>query len=528
MYNNNTQKCIILINSQIVLLAEMNNNLNQLINNFKIILSSKAIFLFHLRDSIELKNHSADEILVNKFDEIKSGLTKQNFTQVITDSFITNSNSVIVKNFKVENEYYSVVLIFNENELDASKDDLTQDLINSVSEKILEDKNKTLANNDNFHLFAEVSNDVLFILNSEGMFTFLNNAGKKVLQLMNGENIDGHFFEFVSEKDKTEVIEQFNILVTQKKQVEFETNLVSKLGKESKFKITLIPKIENGQLLSLLGIASNIESTKNLENHLSELKSKLTEANRLNEIEKDRALQQINVLNELNNLKNDFISNVSHELRTPLASIIGFAETIAEDKNLTAESQSEFNEVILAESKRLAKLINDILDFSDLEKKKQELRLNTENILEILEESINKIESSCENKGITLTKNLPDGDINLNIDAERIEKALDHLLGNAVKFTKNGGRITVMLREFLKEVEIIISDTGEGIPEEKKPLLFNKFSKANKIGNQLPGAGFGLVTVKQIIDLHKGLINVKSEVNKGTSFIIKLPKYSFN
>ena len=113
-------------------------------------------------------------------------------------------------------------------------------------------------------------------------------------------------------------------------------------------------------------------------------------------------------------------------------------------------------------------------------------------------------------------------------DEERIKKVISYILSNALKFTKENGRITIVVQEFLKEVEIVISDTGIGIPEQNIPLLFDKFSKVKRTGFNLTGAGFGLVTVKQIIDLHKGLIRVKSEVNKGTSFIIRLPKYSFN
>ena len=102
-------------------------------------------------------------------------------------------------------------------------------------------------------------------------------------------------------------------------------------------------------------------------------------------------------------------------------------------------------------------------------------------------------------------------------------------MSNACKFTNDEGRITVLSNEFLKEVEIVISDTGVGIDEQKLPSLFDKFNKIKRSGtNNLSGAGFGLVTVKQIIDLHKGLIKVKSEVDKGTSFIIRLPKYSSN
>lgn len=97
-------------------------------------------------------------------------------------------------------------------------------------------------------------------------------------------------------------------------------------------------------------------------------------------------------------------------------------------------------------------------------------------------------------------------------------------MSNAVKFTNKGGRISLLARDFLKEVEIIVSDTGIGIPKEDIPKLFQKFSKVGRTGTQIPGAGFGLAAVKQIIDLHGGLVKVKSELDKGSTFIIKLPK----
>jgi len=232
-------------------------------------------------------------------------------------------------------------------------------------------------------------------------------------------------------------------------------------------------------------------------------------------------------LSELNTLKNEFISNVSHELRTPLASIIGFSETIADDKKLTIEKVKEFNEIILTESKRLAKLINDVLDFSELENESKQLNKNSVDIIQLLNKNIETLKPKYEAKNIILTGKLPESEIIIFADENRIYKAINYLLSNAIKFTGINGRITVRVKEFLKEVEIIISDTGVGIPEEDIPFLFDKFSKINKKGHKLPGAGFGLITVKQIIDLHKGLIRVKSELNKGTSFIIKLPKYKF-
>ena len=97
-------------------------------------------------------------------------------------------------------------------------------------------------------------------------------------------------------------------------------------------------------------------------------------------------------------------------------------------------------------------------------------------------------------------------------------------MDNAIKFTSEGGRIKVILNNLYREVEIIITDTGIGIPRKDIPFLFQKFYKVNRPDSDIPGAGMGLVFVKQIVDLHKGLINIQSEPNKGTSVLIKLLK----
>lgn len=397
-----------------------------------------------------------------------------------------------------------------------------------ISNIISENDTISLAYGKYFHLFTNSTNDIVFILNDSGIVEFANNVLLKQSHFKLEDIIGKHFFELLHEKNKSKVAEAFQNLIANKTSVKFETEIIPKVGVEQLYEITLTPIFQNEKLTSLFGVGTNLSKAKAERGKVEDLLSKLTEANRLNAIERDRAQQQISVLNELNNLKNEFISNVSHELRTPLASIIGFAETISEDKNLTLEKAEEFNQVILTESKRLAKLINDVLDFSELESEKQKLQKTSLNIIDIINECNTNIKSESENKKITLTSRIPQSEIMIYADEERMRKVISYLLLNAVKFTKENGRITVIVQEFLKEVEIVISDTGVGIPENNIPFLFDKFSKIKRTGLNLTGAGFGLVTVKQIIDLHKGLIRVKSEVNKGTSFIIRLPKYSFN
>jgi signal transduction histidine kinase len=280
----------------------------------------------------------------------------------------------------------------------------------------------------------------------------------------------------------------------------------------------------NGEITGMFSIGRNITTRKRDERKIKELNSKLVEANRIISIERERAKNKITLLEELNQLKSEFISNISHELRTPLASIVGFAETINSDPDLPKEMMNEFTNIILSEGKRLAKLINDVLDFSKLESGEEELKIVNVDINDLLNEIIDSLEPSIEEKKLSITKSLPEEDLVIKADKDRISKVIYNLLSNAIKFTNSGGRISVLAQDFGKEIEIAISDTGIGIPEKEIPKLFQKFSKVNRPGTQITGAGFGLTAVKQIVELHKGLIKVKSEVNKGSTFIVRLPK----
>jgi len=203
---------------------------------------------------------------------------------------------------------------------------------------------------------------------------------------------------------------------------------------------------------------------------------------------------------------------------------VGFAETINSDPDLPKEMMNEFTNIILSEGKRLAKLINDVLDFSKLESGEEELKIVNVDVNDLLNEIVDSLQPSIDGKKLSVTRSLPDEDLVIKADKDRMSKVIYNLLSNAIKFTNIGGRITVLAQDFGKEIEIAISDTGIGIPEKEIPKLFQKFSKVNRPGTQITGAGFGLTAVKQIVELHKGLIKVKSEINKGSTFIVRLPK----
>ncbi len=512
----------------------MERVLKKLLFNLHVLVRSDLTCLIKFNQkSFELIDYVSRDNLELNFNSIVKKLNKLDFIN-LRDIILSEHNfpSFLLNSFNLVNSQYFVLSGFQKEERFISNDkEIHSELTGSIVEMITiteENVKDLLANQNHFHLLTEASGEFIFTLDEDGIFTFVNKYGHEALKYNNDEIIGKHFFELITDEYKSKVSDSFQKIIKDKQQITFDADIIPKVSIEILFDIRLIPILKDGKMIQLLGIASNISEQSSDKKRNADLLAKLKEANRINSIERDRAKQQISILSELNNLKNEFISNVSHELRTPLASIIGFSETIVDDKNMTVDRAKEFNNVILTESKRLAKLINDVLDFSELENEKQQLEKNSVNIIEILNESKEKISGECLEKGITLTSNLPESEIIIFADKNRMVKAISYLLSNALKFTNNNGRITLRAQEFLKEVEIVISDTGVGISDQKLPLLFDKFSKVNRVGNNLPGAGFGLVTVKQIIDLHKGLIRVKSEVDKGTSFIIRLPKYSFN
>lgn len=377
---------------------------------------------------------------------------------------------------------------------------------------------------ENFETTVEITNHFFFMLDNNGHFNFINEVGAVTLGYLKEELMGKHFFEFVDDESKADVALALQQILETDNKVFFNIKIVDRFTNKIEFEFTAKSIKENGKVLGMICIGEDITNKVKSENKIKELNTKLLELNRLISIEKDRAKHQITVLEELNRLKNDFISNVSHELRTPLASIVGFAETIVSDKELPVEMIYEFSAIILEEGKRLAKLINDVLDFSRLEGGNETLNKQKFDLVQVVLDLVDSYSKIAETNNLKINKQIPDAEIIINGDKERVTKVFANLLSNGIKFTKAGGLVTVVIQDFLKEVEVIVSDTGIGIAKEDLPKVFQKFSKINRPGLQLPGAGLGLSVVKQIIELHKGLIRIESELNKGTSFIIRLPK----
>jgi signal transduction histidine kinase/DNA-binding response OmpR family regulator len=241
------------------------------------------------------------------------------------------------------------------------------------------------------------------------------------------------------------------------------------------------------------------------------------------------AQQAITELRELDRLKSQFLANMSHELRTPLNSIIGFSRVIIKgiDGPVTDLQEQDLS-AIYNSGQHLLRLINDILDLSKIDAGKMELAYDDVNISELIQSVVPTVSGLIKDKSITIVQNIdPDIPI-LRADAMRLRQVMINLLSNAAKFTEEG-TITIGAAVETKpngqsEVVIKVTDTGSGIAPEDRSKLFQPFSQLDASPTRKTGGtGLGLSISRRLIELHGGLIDVTSEVGKGSTFYFTLP-----
>lgn len=239
--------------------------------------------------------------------------------------------------------------------------------------------------------------------------------------------------------------------------------------------------------------------------------------------ELERMIHNFNVMvNELNNIetfRNDFIDNVSHEFKTPISSIDGYA-MLLQDSSLTEEERNQYIEKILSNVKRLSNLVYTILQISKLENQGIITEKKYFKLDEQFRQTLLYLEHKWSEKNIDLDINLDETTFYGNEDL--LLQVWINVLGNAIKFTPNNGVITCTLRQASGWITAVISDTGVGMSEDVQKHIFDKFYQGDK-SHSSEGNGLGLALVKRIINLCGGIIEVKSKIGEGTTFIIKLP-----
>ena len=238
-------------------------------------------------------------------------------------------------------------------------------------------------------------------------------------------------------------------------------------------------------------------------------------------------LRDVSEEHRVEKMRRDFVANVSHELRTPLAMLQGYSEALLDDIADSVEERKELAKVIFDESLRMGRLVNNLLDLAKMEAGTFTMQFGALDFRPFLQRILRKFSTMSRDKGVNLIAEIaPDCNTLLtDADEDRLEQVLTNLIDNALRHSESGKQIVVRIGNQTTRLRVEVVDQGEGISAEDLPFVFDRFYKADKArtrGNSV-GTGLGLAIVKNIIEAHRGSIQVSSEQGKGTTFSFEIP-----
>ena len=376
----------------------------------------------------------------------------------------------------------------------------------NITERINADKEK-----QQLSALIETSREIISFGDLTGKPTFINKAGRALLGIDKDMDLSTiHFSDFFPKEEEHSFSKQSETIFLQKGRWQKDTNLINLKTKEQiavYMSAFVIRDNVTGKAIGLGNVSMDIREREKIKNELIVAKE---EAERLS------------------GFKDQFLANMSHEIRTPLSGIIGFTKILLRG-NIT-EKQKEQLTTIKISSDILLVVINDILDLAKIEAGKMILEETELNVQNLTNSILSTFELRLQEKEQTLHTHYDDSIPEYLLgDPVRINQILLNLVGNAIKFTNKGGLINVYVNLLKQDddtviIEFIISDTGIGIVEEKIENIFDPFTQSNPNTSRIfGGSGLGLNIVKQLIDLMKGTITVKSKLHIGSTFTLNIP-----
>lgn len=229
-----------------------------------------------------------------------------------------------------------------------------------------------------------------------------------------------------------------------------------------------------------------------------------------------------------NEAKSMFFANISHELRTPLNILLSATQLIKtyldrDIEGLKDKLQQKLN-MQVQNCYRLLRLINNLIDITKMDTDNFKLTYARTDIVQVVEAITMSVSEYIESKGISLVFDTDVEEKNVDCDLDAIERIMLNLLSNAIKFTSNGGTVSVSINDFGEYIRISVKDTGIGIPEDKLPIIFERFKQADPLlTRKHEGSGIGLSLVKSFVEMHNGRIYVVSRQGEGSDFVVELP-----
>ncbi len=355
----------------------------------------------------------------------------------------------------------------------AELNDLGQ-TVNHMAAQLQQRLNQIVAQRNKIQSLMASLPDPVLTVGSEQTLTYLNPAAEKALELPREQAVGRKLAEVWPE--------------------EFDDRLTDRLPEPTAFELRFHQRVFRAYLLPY-------RDEKGEQSQLIILRD-MTDIRRLEEV---RTL---------------FLGSVSHELRTPLTIIKGFAATLA-DLPEVEEAVRKPLQKIDQEADRLTRLVNDLLDLTKMRSRKLSLELEPLCPEEVVEEAVDLLRSSAARQGLALQTHCPDTS-RLSADRDRLKQIVINLVDNALKFTPEGGRVSVRTEQTGHHWQLIVEDTGPGVSPEELPNLFEHFFRSGEM-RKMGGTGLGLAIVAEIVDMHQGRVWAESELGEGTRVIVTLP-----
>ena len=358
--------------------------------------------------------------------------------------------------------------------------------LNDLSEVIRLTQENLEQESKRLHSILSYMTDGVLATNRRGKITMINDMAKKQLGVQKEEVLNKSILELLKIEDEYELRD----LITQVPELMIDS------------------QDANGEYLSL---RVRFALVRRESGFISGLVAVLHDTTEQEKEERERRL---------------FVSNVSHELRTPLTSVKSYLEALDEGA-LSEPVAPDFIKVSLDETNRMMRMVTDLLHLSRIDNATTHLDVELINFTAFITFILNrfdKMRGSDEEKKYELVRDYPITSVWIEIDTDKMTQVIDNILNNAIKYSPDGGKITVTMKTTDDQMILSISDQGLGIPKQDLPRIFDRFYRVDRARSRAQGGtGLGLAIAKEIIKQHKGFIWAKSEYGKGSTFTIVLP-----
>ena len=358
--------------------------------------------------------------------------------------------------------------------------------LNDLSEVIRLTQENLEQESKRLHSILSYMTDGVLATNRRGQITMINDMAKRQLGVESDEALNQNILELLKIEDEYELRD----LITQSPELMIYSQNVNGEYISLRVRFALIRR-ESGFISGLVAV---LHDTTEQEKE-----------------ERERRL---------------FVSNVSHELRTPLTSVKSYLEALDEGA-LSEPVAPDFIKVSLDETNRMMRMVTDLLHLSRIDNATSHLDVELINFTAVITFILNrfdKIRAQDEEKKYEIVRDYPITSVWIEIDTDKMTQVIDNILNNAIKYSPDGGKITVSMKTTDDQMILSISDQGLGIPKEDLPKIFDRFYRVDKARSRAQGGtGLGLAIAKEIVKQHNGFIWAKSEYGKGSTFTIVLP-----